>query len=81
MTAPANTFFTEPWMAAIGQHLTPTQANAISVAGPPGLLTTMPIGDPGLRYLRHNVYIRRAELRGQSVLIRRTLATLSPGTS
>jgi DNA invertase Pin-like site-specific DNA recombinase len=65
MTAPANPFFTEPWMAAIGQHLTPTQANAISVAGPHGFLTTMPIGDPGLRFLRHNVYIRRTEKEGQ----------------
>ena len=65
MTTPANAFFTAPWMAAIGQHLSPTQANAISVAGPPGYLTTMPIDDPGLRYLRHNVYIRRTELEGQ----------------
>lgn len=53
------------WMAAIGQHLTPTQANAISVVGPPGYLTAVPLDDLGRRYLRHNVYIRSTKLGGQ----------------
>jgi hypothetical protein len=46
-------------------QLTPTQVIQIAPLGLPDTVALVPMGEIGRRYLRHHVYIRDAQLRGQ----------------